>query len=158
MALPSPSTVAVVNGQRVSTESADGKAGQVRMQTLQREKAEQLRTRQQTLEGLRLQLAQATEPAVKAQLQQQETLQRQDFERATAQAQIELQNFQRQVAAEVQMRVRQALDEILKGRPITIVLQQESGVLWAAPGLDLTNEVIALMNKKASADQGAPAK
>jgi len=146
-----PATVAFVSGNRISQESDEGKAGQLRVQTLQRERAEQLRTRQQALEALRALIAKAPDAASKAPLQQQEAVQRTDLERATAQAQLDLQTLQRQISAEIQPKLRQAIEDVLKGRPITLVLQQETAVVWAAPGLDLTNEVIAAMNKRDAA-------
>jgi Skp family chaperone for outer membrane proteins len=146
--------IAVVSAQRVGTQSDEGKAGQARIQTFQRDRANELRSRQQTLNDTRLKLASATETDDRVELQQQEAVQRADFERATAEAQRDLQNLQRQVGAQIQARVRQALDAILKGRDVLVVLPQETAVLWAAPGLDLTDEVIAWLDKNPPAAPG----
>lgn len=140
-------SIAVVSGQRVSLESAEGKAGQARMQALQRERAVDLQARQRTLNETRQKLAEATDAVARGELQREASVQQADFDRAAAQAQIEIQNLQRQISGEVQARVRAALDEILKGRNVAVVLQQETAVIWAAPGLDLTSEVIAWMDE-----------
>ena len=68
-ALTTRPTLAIgyVSAQRVFAESADGKAQMGRMQALQQQRANELRARQQTLEGLRQQLAQATESATREQ-------------------------------------------------------------------------------------------
>ena len=147
--------VGYVSAQRVFAESADGKAQVARVQVLQQQRANELRARQQTLESLRKQMAQATENAARVQLQQQELQQRTDLDRATVQAQLELQNFQRQVQAEFQARLRGVLDELVKGQGLQLVLNADQAVLWSAPGMDLTNSAIERLNSQNAA---APAK
>ena len=147
--------VAYVNIQRALAESAVGKAELARVQTLQQQRANELRTRQQTLETLRSQLAQASEAATRVKLQQQETQQRTDLERATVQAQQELQNLQRKVSADLQSRVRGIVEELVKGQGLQLVLNGEQAVIWSAPGADLTNSVIERLNAQSKA---APAK
>ena len=51
--------VAYVSSQRISSETADGKAGIARLQALQRERTTDARTKQQALEATRRQLAAA---------------------------------------------------------------------------------------------------
>ena len=144
-----------MNVQRAAAESVEGKAQLARVQTLQQQRANELRTRQQTLEGLRRELAQASESAARVKLQQQEAQQRTDLERATVQAQQELQNLQRQVLTEFQGRLRGIVEELVKGQGIQLVLNGEQAVIWSAPGTDLTNSVIERLNSQAKA---APAK
>ena len=146
-----PSTaIRYVSAQRIFAESADGKASVARMQTLQQQKAGELRTRQQTLETTRQQLAKA-EGAERTQLQQQEQTQRVDFERATLQAQTDLQTLQRQVQTEVLGHVKTVLDDVTKGQRIDLVLNADQAVVWAAPGADLTDAVVAGMNARPAA-------
>lgn len=153
---PRPSfPIGYVNIQRAIAESAAGKAELARVQTLQQQRANELRTRAQTLEGLRSQLAQASDAATRLKLQQQETQQRTDLERATVQAQQELQNLQRKVAADFQSRVRGIVEELVKGQGLQLVLNAEQAVIWSAPGADLTNSVIERLNVLSKA---APAK
>jgi len=147
--------VAYVNIQRALAESAVGKAELARVQTLQQQRANELRTRQQTLETLRSQLAQASEAATRVKLQQQETQQRTDLERATVQAQQELQNLQRKVVADFQGRMRGIIDELVKAQGLQLVLNGEQAVIWSAPGADLTNSVIERLNAQSKT---APAK
>ena len=147
--------IAYVNIQRAIAETAAGKAELARVQTLQQQRANELRTRAQTLEGLRSQLAQASEAAARQKLQQQETQQRTDLERATVQAQQELQNLQRKVSADLQGRVRGIVEELVKGQGLQLVLNGEQAVIWSAPGADLTDSVIERLNAQAKA---APAK
>ena len=148
-----------VSAQRVFAESTDGKAQVARLQALTLQRNGELRARQQTLEGLRQQLAQATDAAQRGQLQQQETQQRTDLERATGQAQLDIQNLQRQIQTEVQGRLKGAIDDLTKTDNLQLVLNADQAVLWAAPGMDLTSTVIERMNSRsatplASAAQG----
>jgi len=147
--------VAYVNMQRALTESAAGKAELARVQTLQQQRANELRTRHETLERLRGQLAQASEAATRVKLQQQESQQRTDLERATVQVQQELQNLQRKVTADLQSRVKAIVEELVKGKGLQLVLNGEQAVIWSAPGADLTNSVIERLNAQSKA---APAK
>ena len=74
--------------------------------------------------------------------------QRTHLERATAQAQLELQNLQRQVQAEFQGRLKGVLDELVKGQGVQLVLNADQAVLWSAPGMELTNSVIERLNSQ----------
>jgi outer membrane protein len=143
-------TIGYVSAQRIFAEANEAKAEVTRIQTLQQQKATDLRTKQQALEGTRAQLAAATDPALRVQLQPQEQQQRTDLERATAQAQVDLQTAQRQMQAQVQGRVKTILDDVAKAQNLQVVLNGDAAVLWAAPGLDLTSAVIERMNKAPS--------
>jgi Skp family chaperone for outer membrane proteins len=150
---PKHAGIGYVSAQRIFAESAEGKAGVARMQALQQQKTAELRTRQQTLDSTRQQAAQATDGPTRVQLQQQETIQRTDLERATAQAQADIQALQRQVQGELLNQVKSILDSVAKEQNFQIVLNAETTVVWAAPGTgaDLTNVVIERLNAKATA-------
>jgi Skp family chaperone for outer membrane proteins len=144
-------SIGYVNAQRVFAETTEGKAQLARVQALRQQRAKELRARQQTLQGLRKQMAEATENAARVRLQQQESQQRTDLERTTVQAQQELQSLQRQVQTEFQGRLREILDELMKGQSLQLVLNGEQAVLWSAPGLDLTSAVIERLNSQTAA-------
>src|SRR4051812_34084920 len=90
-------SVAYASAQKIMAESTPGKAQLAKLQGFQQQKAAELRGRQQTLESTRRELAASTDATKRVALQQQEQVQRGDLERATAQAQIDLQTLQRQV-------------------------------------------------------------
>jgi len=143
----SPATVGYVNGQRIFAESNDGKAEVARMQTIQQQKANELRAKQQALEAVRQQLAQAQDATARVQLLQQEQQLRTDLERAATQTQTELQALQRQVQADVLSRLKPVVEGLAKAQNVQLVLNGDTAVIWAAPGLDLTSAVIERMNK-----------
>lgn len=143
-------TVAYVSAQRISNETAEGRAGLARVQALQRERSDDVRLKQQALEGTRRQLPLAQADA-KPRLQAQEQQQRSELERAVSRGQADIQALQRQVSADLLTRVKGVIGEVVKGRGIQVVLNLETAVVWGAPSLDLTDAVIARMNAGAAA-------
>jgi Skp family chaperone for outer membrane proteins len=145
-AIPPDARVAYVSSQRLSTDSAAGKAGAARVLKLQQERVAALRVQQQALESTRRLLASATSADERAKLSAQEAAQRVEVERNSAQAQQDLQNLQREISIDLRPKVVAALNELLKGTKIELVLNYESSVVWSAPGLDLTDAVVEKMN------------
>jgi Skp family chaperone for outer membrane proteins len=139
----------------VSAESAPGKAGAARIQAVQQARTADLRTRQQAIEALRKQLAAATTAEERSRLSAQESAQRFEFERVGAQAQLELQNLQREVANELRPKLSAVLGELLKGTKVEAVLNLEVAVFWSTPALDITNAVIERLNAAAAAAPAA---
>ncbi len=148
--VPAGPVVRYVVSQRILAETTDGKAEIARFQAAQQEKAAQLRVKQQAMEATRVQLAQAPDAAERTRLEKLELQQRTELERATAQAQGEMQALQRQMQSVVQTRVKAALDEVLKGQDVQLVLNFETTVVWSAPGSDITTAVVERMNALAT--------
>ena len=146
--------VAYVSSQRISSETADGKAGVARIQTLQRERTADVRTKQQALETTRRQLA-AAQGDERVRLEALEQQQRTEFERAVAQAQTDIQAMQRQVSNELIPKVRTAVAEVVKATGVQVVLNGDTSVVWAIPGLDLTTKVIEHLNAPSPAQPPA---
>jgi Skp family chaperone for outer membrane proteins len=144
--VPPDASLAVLSSQRISSQSIEGRAGQERLQSLQRQRAAELRQKQQVLEETRRQIADAGSTE---ELKQLESKQRADLDLATVQAQTEFQTTQREVTLALQAKVRIVLDELLKGTSVLVVLQSEGNIIWTAPGVDLTDAVIARLNAKA---------
>jgi Skp family chaperone for outer membrane proteins len=145
---PSPATppIGYISAQRIIAEATSAKADNARFQALQQQRATELRTKQQTLEATRQQLAQATDTSTRGQLEQQDRQQQTDLERATAQAQAELQALQRQFQTDLQAKVKSAVDDLAKSQNIQLVLNADTSVVWAAPGMDLTAAVVQRLN------------
>ena len=142
--------VAFVSAQRISSETQGGKAGQSRMQALQRERTAEIQAQQKALEELRAAISKEKVPAELARLRGEEQQKRRELERAAARMQADMQALQREISADLTVKVRVALNEILKGSSVRIVLNSETAVVWSAPGLDLTPAVIEHMNATAA--------
>ena len=89
-------------------------------------------------------------------LQAQEQQQRTDFEKAVNQSQVDLQNLQRQISNDLGIKVKAAIEALVKGTGVQVVLSADTTVVWAAQGLDLTSPVIERLNAQAAAP--APSK
>ncbi len=138
--------VVYVSSNRVLNEAIPARTELGRIQTLQQQKNNEIRTKQQTVDGLRVQMAQASDADTRGRLAKQELEARADFERTQQQAQADLQRLQREAQAEVQRIVRDAIVEMTKGQDIRLVLNQDSSVVWAAPGMDITTALIDKLN------------
>ena len=148
--IPADARVVYVSSQRLSAESALGKAGTARLQALQAERTAQVRARQQALEATRQQLAASTSPEERAKLSLQESVQRTDSERAAAQMQQDLQTLQREISNELRQKIVAVLNEMLKGTKVEIVANLETAVVWANPTLDITSAVLEKLNATAA--------
>lgn len=72
----------------------------------------------------------------------------------------ELQAEEGKLVNEIGQRMIQVIDEYAKGQALTIVLDvstQQSPVLWAANGIDITQQIIELYDKKFGVSGGAAA-
>ena len=89
--------------------------------------------------------------AERTRLQAQEQQQRTDLEKAVSQSQVDLQNLQRQISNELGVKVKAAIEDLVKGTGVQVVLSADTTVVWAAQGLDLTSPVIERLNAQAAA-------
>jgi Skp family chaperone for outer membrane proteins len=148
---PTTGPMAYVSSQRVSNETVAGKAGLARLQAMQRERAADVRTKQQALEATRRQLQSVQDEAGRARLQTQEQQQRTEFEQAVTKAQTDIQSLQRLISAELGTKLKAVIEEVVKGTGVQMVLTGENTLVWAAPGLDLSSIVIEKLNAQSSA-------
>jgi Skp family chaperone for outer membrane proteins len=143
-----PTRVATVSAQRVLNETTIGKAEMAKYAAAQQQRANDLRPLAQALEATRAELAKGGDPSTLAKLQLQEQQQRTALERATVQAQTDLQNMQRQLQTELLAQVRPIMEELAKARGFDIVLNADTSVAWASPTVDLTPAIIERMNQQ----------
>jgi Skp family chaperone for outer membrane proteins len=138
--------VAYVSSQRILNEVASARAELAKIQALQAQKNSELRAKQQAIDGIRKQIAAAADNDARAQLMKQEDEQRQELQRTAQEAQTELQRLQREVQVSLQAKVKAATEELSKTQNIKLVLNSDTSVIWAAPGFDVTNQLIDKLN------------
>jgi outer membrane protein len=143
--------IGYVSPKRIVAGSADARAEASKFQAAAKQTAADLNAKRQALETTRQEIAKTTDTAARAALQQREREQRADVERGTAEAQRQLQSSQRELVGDLNVLLKPVLDQIVKERNIQVVLNADTGLVWAAPSLDLTSEVIARLNAKSSA-------
>ena len=142
--------IAYVSVQRISAESIEGKAAIKRLETFGQGKTQELRGKQQALEATRSQLANAGgvfQASKRAELKTQEEQQRIDLQKATQQAQADVQELQRQLQTKLRQELNVILSDIAKRKSIQLVLNQDTAVVWAPEGSDVTAEVLERLNR-----------
>jgi Skp family chaperone for outer membrane proteins len=147
---PAATPVGYISTQKVLAESTEGKAAVARLTTLQQQKANELRPKQQAMEATRRQLLEATDANTRNQLAQTEIQQRSELERLTQQAATDVQALQRQTQSELQLRVRGLVEEIAKSKNVQIVLNADTTIVWSDNRLDLTPALVERLNAPAA--------
>jgi len=143
--------LAYVSPQRAFFESNDGKAARAKLDSLQSEKSREAEARNAKLKTLQQELAQRSSVLAESA--------RRDREQEIDRFQLNLQRFMEDAQAEF-LGVRRdlenaflakfgpAVDSVARKRGLLFVLNQDSGVLaWADPSLDITPDVVALVNQ-----------
>jgi Skp family chaperone for outer membrane proteins len=137
--------IAYVSATRIMNETAEGRASLERVALLKRQRSADLLEKQQAFDAARKDLSTA-KPEDRARLLGVEEQRRGEFQQTASKAEADIKSLQNQESIEVIAKVRGVVPDIVKGRDIQMVLNLETAVVWAAPSLDLTNEVIRRMN------------
>ena len=152
VAQPRVPPIAYVSLQRISAESIEGKAAVKRLEATGQTRAQDLRAKQKALETTRMALANSGgvfQGSKRTELKAQEERQAQELQKATQAAQTELQDIQREVQVKVRQELNVILSDIAKQKSLQLVLNQDTSVVWAPPGGDITREVIDRLNSGA---------
>jgi outer membrane protein len=144
--------IAFVDLQRALEETNDGKAAKNKLKADFDKKQQELDAKQEELKKLKEDLDK------KATLMKPEALQKaqQDFQQRFVQLQETFQRLQKDLAVKEQEATRgilaklsQVVQGIAEREHFTMVLERNSAVVYGAPSLDITNEVIRLYNSAA---------
>ncbi len=141
---------AYVNMQFVAAQSNDGKAAAEKLKAFQDQKTRELQDKQKTLQAAQQKLesgGSVLSDAARTQLQSDIDRQQRDLQRLTEDAQQDVQNLAQQVEEDFTRKVLPVVGKVAQDKQIHFVFNaQQSGLIWAEPGMDLTSEVIAAMN------------
>ena len=144
---PPGATHAYVNLARVAAESVDGQAANQRVQTLSDQKVQVLEGRTVELQASQQKLQQnANVMSAEAQLQLQREIDRLtiDIQRMTQDAETEVTDLQQSLQLEFQEKIVPALERVAVNKGLRFIFSAgDGGLLWAAPELDVTADVIA---------------
>ena len=170
------STFAYVDIQRVAAESTDGQAANLKVQELSQQKFTEIEARNAELQGrldlLNQQLQEAQTKLAQGQnvmsadarlsLQReiarlQTDIQRTgqdsqaEVERFTQDAEAEVQDLQQQLQIEFQTKLVPAIEQVAADRQLQFIFSAgEGGLIWADRSLDLTDEIIGMINGTAA--------
>jgi Skp family chaperone for outer membrane proteins len=154
---PAGAKIAFFQPEVVFQNSADGKAGLARVQALIQKKqteaadrAKQLQANQQKLQTS----GSVMNEAARAQLEKEIERQQKEGERFQQDAQAEVNELQQEVQNEFVKKLSPIIEQIANEKGLHLVFNaRDSGISWAAAGLDLTPDVI----KKLDAAKGGAA-
>lgn len=148
---PQGAKLGFVNLQAVAQLSADGKSAATKVnalaqkkQTEAADKAKLLQSNQQKLETSGSVMSEAARTQLQKDIERQ-TVEGQRFEQD---AQAELNELQQQLQAEFQTKLMPVLEALSKEKGLQVLFSAgDSGVIWAEPGIDLTLEAVARLDK-----------
>lgn len=143
---PEGAKVGFVVLQRIANDSADGKASTAKLQAFQQKKAAELAEKNKELQGLQQKLEKegsVMSATAQADLQKQVERATTDLQRAQQDAQAELQEMQGQLQQQFTQKVEPILAQVGQEKGLHFIFNgPDSGMVWADPGLDITNDVI----------------
>jgi outer membrane protein len=156
---PAGAKIAFFQPEIVFQSSADGKAALARVQALVQkkqtenaEKAKALQANQQKLDTS----GSVLNDAARAQLAKEIERQQKEAERFQQDAQAEINELQQEVQNDFAKKLQPMLEQIATEKGLHLVFNaRESGLSWAAAGLDLTPELIKKLD--AATKPAAPA-
>ena len=143
--------LAYVSPQRAFLDSNDGKAAEVRLNSIQSETSREVESRSAKLKVLQQALAERTSLlAESARREREMEIDRFqiDLQRFVEDAQARFLGVRRDLENAFLAKFAPALDSVAKTRGLLFVVNQDSGVLaWADPRLDITADVVAIVNQ-----------
>jgi len=143
---PAGAKVAYFNPQAVFQNSADGKAAVSRVNALIQKKQTENADKAKLLQGNQQKLqtsGSVMNEAARTQLEKEIERQTKDAERFQQDAQAEINELQQEVQNEFVKKLSPIIEQLANEKGLHMVFNAvESGIAWAAPGLDLTADVI----------------
>ena len=143
---PEGTKFAFINIQRIANESAEGKVATSRVQALNQKKVTELNERNKALQADQQKLQSSggvMSENARAELEKKIERQQVDIQRATQDAQQEVQELQQQLQNEFQQKLMPIVQQVFNEKGLQILFSAgDAGIVWADPGLDITEDVI----------------
>ena len=150
---PAGAKIAFFNPQAVFQASADGRAAVTRVNALIQKKQTENADKAKLLQGNQQKLqtsGSVMNEAARVQLEKEIEKQQKDAERFQQDAQAEINELQQEVQNEFVKKLSPIVEAIAVEKGLHLVFNaSESGLAWATPGLDLTQEVIKKLDAQA---------
>ena len=143
---PAGAKIAYFNPQAVFQNSADGKAAVSRVNALIQKKQTENADKAKLLQGNQQKLqtsGSVMNEAARSQLEKEIERQTKDAERFQQDAQAEINELQQEVQNDFVKKLSPIIEQLANEKGLHMVFNAvESGIAWAAPGLDLTADVV----------------
>ena len=141
-----PSRIAFFSPSRAFVDSADGKAATARLTALEADRAKAAQEKEAALQKLERSLEQSAavlSEAVRGQRTKELEKFRLDTQRFIEDAQAELMGVRRDAESAFLVKLRPAIERVVKDNGIQLLFNFDSGVLaWGDPSLDVTSEIL----------------
>ncbi|HEY3381839.1 MAG TPA: OmpH family outer membrane protein [Vicinamibacterales bacterium] len=143
---PEGAKIAYMNIPRIAAESSEGKVSTTRVNALREKKLAELNAKNKQLETAQQKVSQGgnllSEDARATAQKEVERIQV-EIQRMQQDAEAEMQDLQQQLQAEFQRKLTPIIQQVAVEKGIHVLLSQtDAGMVWADPGLDLTNDII----------------
>jgi outer membrane protein len=143
---PQGAKVGYVNLQMVAQLSNEGKAAAAKVQALTTKKQAEIAERTKNLQGAQQKLQTGggvMSEQARGQLEKDIERQNKELERFQQDAQAELNELQQELQAAFQTRLFPILDQLSLEKGLHLLFSgADAGLIWAAPGLDLTADAV----------------
>ena len=174
--LPDGAKFAFIDVARIAGESAEGQAANAQVQELSQQKMAELEASnteaQGRVAGLNEQLIAAQQKLLQGQnvisVEASASLQREiarlqvdiqratqdsqaEIQRMTQDAEAEVQELQQRLQAEFERKLIPAINQMAADQGLSFIFNAAQGLVWADPSLDLTQELIEMLNSQAAA-------
>jgi Skp family chaperone for outer membrane proteins len=140
------SRIAFFSPARAFADSADGKAATARLTALEADRAKAAQEKEAALQKLERSLEQSTavlNDAARGQRTKELERFRLDTQRFIEDAQAELMGVRRDAESAFLVKLRPAIERVVKDNGIQLLFNFDSGVLaWGDPSLDVTSEIL----------------
>jgi Skp family chaperone for outer membrane proteins len=141
--------IAYVSMQRIAAEAREAKVAAAKLETMRQEKAREVGAKQKAVEAAHLATVAAGgifQRSHRIQLQADESRQRQELQHLAEQAQADLQSLQHQLQESLRAKVNTIVAQLAKQKGVQVVLNEDTAVVWASTGVDLTAEILVKLN------------
>lgn len=153
--------IAYVDLQRALEETDEGKKAKAKLKADFEKKQKELDARQDELKKMKADLDKQG-PLLKPEAQQQKAQELQQkliaLQETYMRLQKDLQEKEGAETSKIFKRMQVVIAQIAQAEGVTYVLERNSGLLYAPPSLDLTNELIRKYNASVASEGGGKAK
>jgi Skp family chaperone for outer membrane proteins len=143
---PQGAKVAYVNLPMVAQNSSQGKAASAKIEELQKKKQGELQDKNKQLQAAQQKLAQGgtvLNEQARGQLEKDIERMTREIQFAQQNAQAEVQDLTQDLQEEFRLKLMPIINEIGKERDLHLIFSAgDAGMIWAHPGLDITQDVI----------------
>jgi Skp family chaperone for outer membrane proteins len=158
---PPGAKIAFVNLQQIANLSAEGKSLTAKVQALMQKKQSDAQAKQKALADAQQKLQQSgtlLSEAARTALEKDVERMNVEGQRFQQDAQAEINELSQQLQNEFQQKLFPILDLVAKEKGIDILLSAaDAGMVWAAPGLDITMDAVKKLDEKTAGKPAAAA-